>query len=184
MFASNYDSAESNLRVAFLKCHKQKLKNKRLCLIYLIPVSMLLGRFPAERLLEKYRLTQFSSLSTAVKTGNIALYNQNLREQERFYRAKAIWLTVVRLKTVLYRNFLKRAQAVVQSDKMYLKHLLAVLHELGDKDIDADEFECIMAGLIASGYIKGYISHRAAVIVLAKQNPFPHTKLPLAAETQ
>lgn len=183
MFEGNYEGAEQNLRVAFSRCMKKKLKNKRLCLIFLIPVSILLGRFPKQRLLEKYRLTQFSTLALAVRQGNVALYNENLAENERFYRSKAIWLTVLRLKTVLYRNFIKKVHASLASrDMMKLNEIVAVLHALGDTGVDYDEFECIFAGLIATGYIKGYISHRHGVVVLAKVGAFPHKpKLPLAA---
>ena len=39
--------------------------------------------------------------------------------------------------------------------------------------MDADEIECILANLIYSGYIKGYISHQHGKLVLSKSNAFP-----------
>jgi hypothetical protein len=38
---------------------------------------------------------------------------------------------------------------------------------------DADEVECVLANLIFSRYVKGYIAHRARVAVLSKADPFP-----------
>ena len=43
MFDSEYRLAEESLSFAFLKCHKASKRNKKLILIYLIPVKMLLG---------------------------------------------------------------------------------------------------------------------------------------------
>ena len=39
--------------------------------------------------------------------------------------------------------------------------------------MDVDEIECVLANLIYSGYIKGYISHQHAKLVVAKGNAFP-----------
>jgi len=40
-------------------------------------------------------------------------------------------------------------------------------------DTDLEEVECILANLIANGYIKGYIAHKAKAIVISKKNPLP-----------
>jgi len=39
--------------------------------------------------------------------------------------------------------------------------------------MDIDEVECIVANLIFRKFIKGYISHKLRVLVLAKNDPFP-----------
>ena len=39
--------------------------------------------------------------------------------------------------------------------------------------MDIDEVECIVANLIFRKFIKGYISHKSRVVVLAKTDPFP-----------
>ena len=43
MFDSEYRDAEESLSFAFQRCHKASRRNKKLVLIYLIPVKMLLG---------------------------------------------------------------------------------------------------------------------------------------------
>lgn len=140
--------------------------------MYLAPISMIFGKYPDTKLLEKYRLTAFITLGQAVRQGNVALYNQNLQENEKFYRQRHIWLIVLRLKTILYRNFIRRFVHVSGSEKLDLRRVWAVLKAVGD-DIDFDELECILAGLIASGYIKGYIRHKPPAMVLASTGAFP-----------
>ena len=39
--------------------------------------------------------------------------------------------------------------------------------------MDKDEVECVLANLIYKGYIKGYLSHQHAKLVVSKGNPFP-----------
>lgn len=36
-----------------------------------------------------------------------------------------------------------------------------------------DEVECVAANLIFRKYVKGYISHKNKVMVVARQDPFP-----------
>lgn len=39
--------------------------------------------------------------------------------------------------------------------------------------VDVDEVECIVANLIYTQKVKGYISHQKSLLVLSKQDPFP-----------
>jgi hypothetical protein len=45
--------------------------------------------------------------------------------------------------------------------------------EVAGVKIEMDEIECISANLIARKYVKGYISHKAKIMVVAKTDPFP-----------
>ncbi len=45
--------------------------------------------------------------------------------------------------------------------------------DFGTHEVDTDEVECIVANLIYSGRIKGYISHQKSILVLSKVDPFP-----------
>lgn len=40
-------------------------------------------------------------------------------------------------------------------------------------NMSMDEIECILANLIYSKYIRGYLSHEAGYLVIAKNDPFP-----------
>jgi nuclear mRNA export protein PCID2/THP1 len=59
--------AEKSLEFAFKNCPSEFIKNKRLVLIYLIPVKMLLGFMPKQNLLDVYDLGCFHELVLAVK---------------------------------------------------------------------------------------------------------------------
>merc|ERR1711942_538308 len=63
MFDSEYRLAEESLSFAFLRCHKASKRNKKLILIYLIPVKLLLGQMPKGSLLKKvYLILKVSQL--------------------------------------------------------------------------------------------------------------------------
>ncbi len=70
--------------------------------------------------------------------------------------------------------------ALTGSPRLRLPHVLAGLQAAG-LDADADELECILANLVFRGMIRGYISHKPPVLVLAKDNAFPPLPRVLAA---
>ncbi|XP_036105528.1 PCI domain-containing protein 2 isoform X6 [Molossus molossus] len=67
MFDSDFKQAEEYLSFAFEHCHRLSQKNKRMILIYLLPVKMLLGHMPTIELLKKYHLMQFAEVTKAVR---------------------------------------------------------------------------------------------------------------------
>ncbi|XP_044769431.1 PCI domain-containing protein 2 isoform X2 [Neomonachus schauinslandi] len=67
MFDSDFKQAEEYLSFAFEHCHRSSQKNKRMILIYLLPVKMLLGHMPTIELLRKYHLMQFAEVTKAVR---------------------------------------------------------------------------------------------------------------------
>lgn len=77
-------------------CKKTAQKNKRLLLLYLIPVEMLLGRMPSSKLLRKYSLTQLAEIVSAVKSGNLRVRDLcvllTLRPTENLFNNMKIFL--------------------------------------------------------------------------------------------
>ncbi|MEE6470632.1 hypothetical protein FKM82_009016 [Ascaphus truei] len=67
MFDSDFKKAEEYLSFAFENCHRSSQKNKRMILIYLLPVKMLLGHMPTIQLLKKYDLMQFAEVTKSVR---------------------------------------------------------------------------------------------------------------------
>jgi len=59
--------AEDSLTFSFENCPSNYVRNKRLILMYLIPVKMFLGHMPTQQLLLNYNLQQFSDVVTSVK---------------------------------------------------------------------------------------------------------------------
>lgn len=110
MFDSDYKTADEYLSYAFNHCHKKFPKNKRLILIYLVPVKMLLGNMPKREMLERYDVLQFHELASALKEGNISKFDEIIQRHEKFFIEYGIYLIVEKLKMYGYRNLFKRVR--------------------------------------------------------------------------
>ncbi|XP_050293059.1 PCI domain-containing protein 2 homolog [Anthonomus grandis grandis] len=172
MFDSDYKAADKYLSYAFENCHKIARKNKRLILIYLVPVKMLLGYMPSRKILEKYDILEFSDLVQAVCQGNLKQFDEIMEEHESFFIDSGIYLIVDKLKIIAYRNLFKKVYLILNTHQIPVESLQAALEFL-DQDVNLDETQCIVANLINDGKIKGYISHQHRKVVVSKQNPFP-----------
>ncbi|KAK4881351.1 hypothetical protein RN001_004670 [Aquatica leii] len=173
MFDSDYKAADEYLTYAFENCHKFSKKNKRLILIYLVPVKMLLGYIPSKQVLEKYDVSQLWELVQAVCQGNLRLFDEIMEKHETFFIKCGIYLIVEKLKIIAYRNLFRKVYLILNTHQIPVEALQAALVYLGQTDVDLDETECIVANLIFEGKIKGYISRQHRKIVVSKQNPFP-----------
>lgn len=173
MFDSDYKAADEYLTYAFENCHKQSQKNKRLILIYLVPVKMLLGFIPSKQVLEKYDVIQLWDLVQAVCQGNLKLFDELMEKHEEFFIKCGIYLIVDKLKIIAYRNLFRKVYLILNTHQIPVDALQTALVSLGQTDVDLDETQCIVANLIYEGMIKGYISHQHRKVVVSKQNPFP-----------
>ncbi|NWS59490.1 PCID2 protein, partial [Chunga burmeisteri] len=173
MFDSDFKQAEEYLSFAFEHCHHSSQKNKRMILIYLLPVKMLLGHMPTVQLLKKYDLMQFAEVTKAVSEGNLLLLNDALTKHETFFIRCGIFLILEKLKIITYRNLFKKVYLLLKTHQLSLDAFLFALKFMQVDDVDIDEVQCILANLIYMGHIKGYISHQHQKLVVSKQNPFP-----------
>jgi len=173
MFDYSFKEAEEYLRYAFEKCDMRKRKNKRLILIYLIPVKMLLGQMPKESLLQKYDLLQFKGVMSSVKEGNLHQLNKELNQHEKTFINWGIFLILEKLKIITYRNLFKKVSLLMKTHQISIEAFTTALKLMGEDDVDNDETACIIANLIYEAKIKGYISHQHQKLVVSKQNAFP-----------
>ncbi|KAK9980418.1 hypothetical protein ABG768_000029 [Culter alburnus] len=173
MFDSDFKPAEECLSFSFTHCHRSCQRNKRLILIYLLPVKMLLGHMPTHQLLKKYDLMQFADVTKAVSEGNLLLLNEALVKHETFFIRCGIFLILEKLKIITYRNLFKKVYHLLKTHQLPLDAFLVALRMMKVEDVDIDEVQCILANLIYMGHIKGYISHQHQKLVVSKQNPFP-----------
>lgn len=173
MFDSDYKLADEYLTYAFENCHKSSVRNKRLILIYLVPVKMLLGYIPSYKVLEKYNVVEFWELVRAVCQGNLKLFDELLEKHESFFIHCGIYLIVDKLKIIAYRNLFRRVYLILGTHQIPVEALQAALEFMGQTDVDLDETQCIVANLIFEGKIKGYISLQHRKVVVSKQIPFP-----------
>ena len=173
MFDNKLKEAEEYLRYSFEHCNRECRENKRLILIYLVPVKMLLGQMPIESLLQKYNLEEFTGVMQAVKEGNLCKLNQALETHEKVFIKWGIFLILEKLKIITYRNLFKKVTLLMKSHQISVDAFTTALRLMKVEDIDNDETACILANLIYQGRIKGYISHQHNKLVVSKQNPFP-----------
>ncbi|XP_037938673.1 PCI domain-containing protein 2 homolog [Teleopsis dalmanni] len=173
MFDSDYKSADEYLSFAFKNCPGNFLRNKRLILIYLVPVKMLLGFMPKKEILDRYDVLQFYELSLALQEGNVRKFDDIIQRHEIFFIKCGIYLLVEKLKFIVYRNLFKKVYLLKQVHQLDLADFCAALQYVGEKDMTNAETHCIVANLIYEGKIKGYISHSHNKLVVSKQNPFP-----------
>uniref|UniRef100_A0AAQ5YBZ1 PCI domain-containing protein 2 n=1 Tax=Amphiprion ocellaris TaxID=80972 RepID=A0AAQ5YBZ1_AMPOC len=173
MFDSDFKPAEEFLSFAFHHCHRSSQKNKRMILIYLLPVKMLLGHMPTHQLLRKYDLMQFADVTKGVSEGNLLLLNEALNKHETFFIRCGIFLILEKLKIITFRNLFKKVYLLLRTHQLPLDAFLVSLRMMQVEDVDIDEVQCILANLIYMGHIKGYISQQHQKLVVSKQNPFP-----------
>lgn len=173
IFDSDFKSAEKYLSYAFERCHRNCRSNKRLILIYLIPVKMLLGHLPTSSLLHKYDLLQFREVVQAVREGNLLRLNNALEEHNAFFIRCGVYLILEKLKVTVYRNLFKKVSLLMKTHQIPIEAFVEALKFMQVEDIDLDETQCIIANLIFDNKIKGYISNTHNKLVISKQNAFP-----------
>jgi hypothetical protein len=190
LFEEQYEKAEEALRFAFQHCHRNSIRNKRRLLTFLIPISLLFGRYPAMILLRKYKLMAYEPIIRSVRRGDLLLFQQSLESHADELIRQGVYLVLEKLKMHVYRNLFRLVHnrinipqtqaASTPTNQLPLSLLVSSLSVMG-KEMDMDELECILANLIYAGQMKGYIAHHRCV-VLSKQDPFP-TFTPSAALT-
>lgn len=184
IFEGQFKKAQEALSFAFRRCTGYYPKNKRLILLHLIPVEFFVfGRAPNQKLLEKYKLTEyFDSILSASISGNIAEFNQAIEKNEDWYIQKGIYLIIEKMRWIAYRNFIKKVYFVLTKDKLITttqiqidKYCLPFLKKFDpySSSICIDELVVIIANLIHIGYIRGYISQKSNILVVSKSNAFP-----------
>ncbi|EGT52063.1 hypothetical protein CAEBREN_31878 [Caenorhabditis brenneri] len=173
MFDADLNLAEKSLLYAFRNCPAESMSNKRKILIYLIPVKMFLGHMPTASLLHQYKLDEFQEVVAAVKDGNLALLDATLIRNEAFFIQCGIFLMLEKLRMITFRTLFKKVSQIVGTAQIPLEAFQTALRFVGVNDVDMEELECIIANLIASKKIKGYLSHQHRKLVISKTNAFP-----------
>ncbi|ODN04729.1 PCI domain-containing protein 2 [Orchesella cincta] len=170
MFDSEFRVAEECLEYAFK--HASSIKNKRKILTYLIPVKMFLGILPTRECLKNYNLQQFQEVAESLKEGNSRRFYNSLKASEQAFIQDGVYLILEKLQMLLYRNLFKKVWLICGTHQVPISTLECALKWSG-YNVTQDETHCIVANLIYSGQIRGYVSHQHQVLVVAKTNAFP-----------
>lgn len=168
MFENDYETAAKYLEFAFRNCPSTYKNNKKIILVYLIPVNMLRGYMPNRILLTKYDLKPFEEIVSSVKQGNILKFNNDMLEFEDFFIESGVYLFLEKLKMTTYRNLFKKLASMLNTAQIPIDAYVDILKFLGEEDMDNDVCQCILSNLIYEGKIKGYISHKHNKLVISK----------------
>ncbi|KAF9930062.1 COP9 signalosome (CSN) subunit [Linnemannia zychae] len=174
-FNEDFKKAESDLQFAFDHIHSKFQRNRRLVLHYLIPTRMLHGSLPSHGLLEEFPELSalYLPLASAIKTGNVQLFDEALSAGGSRLIGLGTYLTVERSRGVAVRVLFKKVYTLMdKSNKLNIELFQKALAFVG-VDIEEEEVECMLANMIYKGYIRGYLSHEKKVLVLSQKDPFP-----------
>lgn len=184
LYDSDFRKADNLLSFAFENCHKQYFKNKRIILIFLIPVKMLFSGFiPTKKLLDDYNLQQFEELCEAIKDGNLYSFDEAIEKHSDFFYCYGIYFTLEKLKALVYRNIFMKVAKIMDTHQISMNHFVDAINYFqsnrgkvnlpDDELVTVEEVHCLLANLIAENKLKGYISLQHQKLVISKQNPFP-----------
>lgn len=193
-FVKSQEKLEEALNISTYYKNTKSIQIEKILLI-LIPLQLYNNRFVAsERIWKDFprlRIIYKENLFKAISSGNIKQFNLILEKFELLFLKKHIYLLVENLKILCYYRLMKKTALYLKSLNEGSKenHIISLTAFQLALDISnnggaisgdilepttLEEIECILANLISSGKIKGYLSHSNKCIVLSKQNPFPN----------
>ncbi|KAF8318154.1 hypothetical protein DL93DRAFT_2054813 [Clavulina sp. PMI_390] len=199
--SEDWSLAFDEFSAAFAKCGRGSdpsiVRNQERILTYLVPLQLMRGRLPPRSLIpwdlpssatssdpdtkpSSLRYPNLAALYTpfirALRAGDLRLFDLALVRAEPRLVQKNVWgLMESRVREVCLRGFFVRVWKTLSADskkRMPVGIVRRGLKLVGGID-ELDEAECITAGLIFRGFIKGYISHEKRMVVLAAKDPFP-----------
>lgn len=181
------DQAEENLLDALRLCKSaESSRNHQLILTYLIPAHLITThQVPSADLFRNYpRLrTLFGPITAAIRSGNLQSFEAALEQNEDEYVKRRIYLTLERSRDIVLRNLFrkvfliseKKTRIPVEDFRKAMGFSLAGRDGGMRKEIESEEVECLLAGMIYKGLMKGYISRGHGMVVLSGSAAFPGT---------
>ncbi|CDW55375.1 PCI domain containing protein [Trichuris trichiura] len=166
-------SGSERLTIAFDSCPSRYKKNRHAILARLIPVNVLMGRIPRTKLLRDFDFTIYEPLLAAVKVGDVATLEDLINTKAPDFLENNSWLFVLKLRRLCYRNLFKIMCTVFNDNQVPLEYFVSAFQLLKMDNMDMPAVECVLAGMIYTGQIRGYISHVFQRLTLSQEDPFP-----------
>lgn len=165
---------------AFEECCRQCLRGSRQFVVsstFLIVTVMIgEGRVPSRSITE-YLPLPLKEVIMTVRNGDYKKLQLIIERDAEFWLQNRLYLLCrLHLKDTCLRNLLRRtcqSLGLFKEARVPLGAFHAACRLHVEDDITAEEAECLLAGLIASGRVRGYISREHSTMVLSKKNPFP-----------
>lgn len=181
--SQDWSLALNDLQYAWTHCHRRAVKQQYHILLYLLPLKLILkGELPREQGIwtAHPRLQAlYQPLFDAIRGASLQQFNATLAspQHEKFLVQKGLYAAVESFRPILLQSILKRLYLIKEkSTRLSLQDVEKTMAFAGlemDEEDSAAECEWLVAGLIARGFVKGYISHERQILVLSNVAPFP-----------
>lgn len=183
----NIEEAHDDLLKAYKTCPHRLWQNRRLILVYLIPIQFFYGELPTTKngLIEYYKLGIFTNFANAIVLGRIRSFDRSLKENQIIFIKLGIYQLISSARKLVYYQILKCVYEQFGSNKMPVQvfHEALLIKDNFNEDDDSDsededdfeytidEAESIVAMLIEMKLVKAYLHHGLHFIVFG-ENPF------------
>ncbi|KAJ1880966.1 COP9 signalosome (CSN) subunit [Coemansia sp. RSA 486] len=174
--SEDYSAARHDLLFAFQSCHRDAYQNKRRILTYLVPLMLIDGQMPRISLLQEFPAIAdlYSGLISAAKSGNLGLFDRLLAEKQDQLASLGVFLAIERVRKIALRQLFYKVYLIDnRSSRIALARFRRALEFALSTSVEDAEVEAILADMVFSGYLKGYLAHDHGLAVLSKQMPFP-----------
>ncbi|KAH0791298.1 PCI domain containing protein [Histomonas meleagridis] len=164
--------ARDNLTDALLKCPLDLYQNRRLILLYLIPVQLPLGELPNIRdgFLTKYDLQIFDDFVIAIENGDLKLFDDAFERNQILFIKLGLFELMCKSRNVVYYQIFRMAHAQWNSEKVpvsVFQQSLSIFHPY-----TIMETESILCLLIEEKKVKAYIHYGLHIVVFSKEKAF------------
>lgn len=163
--------AKENLMNAFETCPFSEMENRRLILLYLIPVMFSLGEMPSTELLNKYNMDIYMELTNAFINGDLKLFNDSFDKHQFLFIKLGLFELICYSKKVIYYQLFRMVLAKWNNVKVPVTAFQNAL-KLFIPSMSLLETESILCSLIDKKLIKAYIYHKSHIVVFCKETPF------------
>ncbi|CAO1614275.1 unnamed protein product [Parajaminaea phylloscopi] len=185
--SQDYTPAYADLSYAWENCHVGAMRQQETILRALLPVQLLLkGRMPSADLMARFPRVAalYEPFVRSIKPRpSLARFSDSLEDPklERALVVRGAYLAVEGFRPILLREIIRRLWVVKEKQtRISLADVEKALRFSGWEPSDEDdgsgateEVEWLVGGLIAKGFVKGYLSHERRMLVLSNNNAFP-----------
>ena len=188
LYELNLIDAQNILTKAFDICLQNINKsnscfnNAKLIFEYLIPLNIFFGLLPSEKEIEKFKLDpKYIILVNSIRNGDVKKFDEVLEDLEDRFIDLGTFLIIGKFRPYVFRNLIKiiydfiydgtGGQIIMEIDLIH-----SILKNIYSFDIDKEELEINILGVLYRSLIGGYVHYKNKVIVFGKNNPFPNLK--------
>ena len=182
LYETNFVGAATSLYSAFVAIQNTSEKhiNSSLVLYYLTVAQLCNGVLTPAHLLQKYALLDLLTFVKALRSANYSDFETCLLINQAQLREKGVYALLYHMLSSLHVVMLRRVHYVhikigLDPSRIRLEYIARMMILLGTSESETTEEAVfsLLAPLVSSGLIKGYISQEHKILVLSKTNPFP-----------